>query len=135
MNWINQAWTFLRKLPVASWIKPVWKGLLQEAVQGAGDRLQRELDELLEKHGDAALDQANAKIDGLQARINAAIDALPLPVAWETRIKAVINGPVDRLQERLKAGCALRCAEKAQEAFDAAFDRFQEELKARIAAL
>lgn len=28
----KQAWTWLRKLPVARWVKPIWKGALKEAV-------------------------------------------------------------------------------------------------------
>lgn len=134
-EFMKSVWSALRKLPVAKWIKPWWKAALKEAAQRAGDALQKELDEQLLAHGDKALAAAQKKIDGLQERIGKAVDGLPLPADLEAKIKEAINGPVDALQARLSEGCAHGCAIKAQVAFNAAFNKFQGELAARIDAL
>lgn len=132
---LSLAWTGLRRLPVARWLKPVWKGLLLEAVSSGGDRLQEEVDRLLREHGEKALDQINAKVDGFQGTFAKVVAALPIPQAWRDRVRVAVDGPVDALQARLREGCATRCADRAQEVFDAAFDSFQEDLAARVRAL
>lgn len=135
MNWMKTAWTFLRRLPVAKWIKPLWKKGLQEAAQAAGDALQNEIGSLIVEQGDKALPAVQAKIDGFQSRISKAIDGLPFPSALEAKVKDAINGPVDALQSQLSAGCSHGNTVKAQIVFNAAFDKFQSELATRIAAL
>lgn len=125
----------LRKLPIAKWIKPLWKGGLVQAAQKGGDALQAEFNGLLEREGDAALKKVQERVDRLQQRFAAMIDGLPFPAALEAQIKAAIDKPIDELQARLAAGCAHGCALKARAAFDVAFDRFQADVIARINAL
>lgn len=131
-KFIMAALAALRRLPVARYIKPLWKGGLKMAVASGGDALQAELNRQIAERGEKALEGIDAKLDGLQERLERAVDGLPLPAAMEDRIKAALNGPVDALQERLRAGCASGCIASAQAAFDAAFDRFQAEVAAAI---
>lgn len=127
------AW--IRKLPIAKWIKPLWKGGLQQAAQKGGDLLQAELNGLLDREGDKALTKVLERIDRMQERFAAKIDGLPLPPGIETKIKEAVAKPVDQLQLRLVAGCKEGCAVKARAAFDLAFDRFQADIIERIGAL
>lgn len=127
---------FVRKLPVAKYLRPIWQGALTEAVQRGGDELQARADELLEKKGMAALPEIHGLIDSLQVKFATLVRAVPcLPKNAEDQAIAEVNRAVDGLQARLSAGVAEQSVAAAQAAFDAAFDRFQEELKARIAAL
>ena len=136
--------SYVRKLPVAQYLKPIWKGALNEiVVQGGGDKLQAELDDLLAKHApeglEAAMVKINAAVDGLQARFSGLVAKVPcVPAAARAEVLSEVNRAVDGLQSRLngaaEAGRAGGLA-AAQLALDAAFDRFQVELKARISAL
>jgi hypothetical protein len=130
---LASALTFLRKLPIAKYLKPIWKGALIEAVQGGGDKLQAEIDELIQREGLAALPKVHALIDDLQAKFAALVRAVPcLPANAEEEVIDEVNRAVDGLQQRLTGAVASDTAAAAQAAFDAAFDRFQDELKARI---
>lgn len=127
---------FLRKLPIAQYISPIWKGALKEAVQRGGDQLQAELNEILKQKAAEALPEIQAKIDGLQERFAGMVRAIPcLPASVEKEAIAEVNRAVDSLQARLEAAAVAGGIEAVQAAFNAAFDRFQEELKARIAAI
>ena len=135
-NWMTTAWNYLRSLPVARYIKPLWKGALQEAAQRGGDALQSEIDKQLAEKGAAALVGINAQVDKAQERIGGIVDGLPfVPADLKAKVKQAINAPVDALQERLRAGCASGCVETAQKAFDVAFDKFQGDLAEAIGKL
>lgn len=127
------AW--IRKLPIAKWIKPLWKGGLVQAAQKGGDLLQKEFNGLLEREGDKAIAKVQERVDRLQERFAAMIDGLPFPAELEAKIKEAVAKPIDELQARLEAGCAHGCAVKARAAFDVAFDRFQADVIVRINAL
>ena len=135
MNWLKLAWRALCRVPVARYLRPLWKAALQQAVQFGGDALQAELKGLLAKKGPDAFQAINDRIDNLQERVSAWVDGLPLPAELEKGIKQFVNEHADKLQARLEAGCASGCVESANAAIDAAFDEFQESLKNRIAAL
>jgi len=134
----------IRKLPVAQWIKPVWKGALSEMlVQNGGDKLQAELDGLLVKHApqglEAALAKVNTAVDGIQDRFAKLADKVPcVPAAARAEVLAEVNRAVDGLQERISGAVEAgreRGVPAARAALAAAFDKFQSDLKARIAAL
>lgn len=131
----NSIVSFFRKMPVAKWIRPLWKAGLLEANQRGGDMLQKELNALLVNGAEHGLAEAQKRVDGLQAWFERLIDGLPLPAELEARIKSTVRGPVDELQAKLAEGCASGCTKKAQVIFDAAFDRFQQQLAERISAL
>lgn len=136
LSWVASAWSALRRLPVAQYIKPLWKRALQEAVQRGGDALQERLDAMLVEKAEKALPEAQKAIDGLQARIGELVQGLPfVPADIKAKARQAVDGPVDELQKRLAEGCASGCAKTAQAAFDVAFDRFQADLKDRIAQL
>lgn len=124
----------VRKMPIAKWIKPLWKGGLKMGVKDGGDQLQAEINKMLEREGVKALPKIHARVDRLQERFGAIVDALPLPPTLETKIKIAVNKPVDLLQKRIEAGCAMGCEIRAKELFNDAFDRFQVESIERIDA-
>lgn len=127
---------FVRKLPIAKYLRPVWQGALTEAVQRCGDELQSRADLMLEQQGLDALPKIHGLIDGAQEKFAALVRGLScLPKGAEEHAIAEVNRAVDGLQARLTAAVAQQSVGAAQAAFDAAFDRFQEELQARIAAL
>ena len=65
--------TFLRRLPIAAWIKPLWKGALRAVVQSEGDALQARLRTAIGARGPAAVDAA---FDAAQSALLLKIDAL-----------------------------------------------------------
>lgn len=126
---------FMRRLPVAKYLKPLWKGGLKLALREGGDALQGEMSGRLQAHGEQALPSVQDQIDKLQARVGGWIDGLPFPAALEAKIKDVINTHTDELQKRLNEGVAVGSIAAVQDAFNAAFDRFQSDLASKIDAL
>lgn len=128
---LDVAWNAVRRN-----LKPLWKRALKEAVQRGGDKLQEELDAMIEREAEKALPKIHARIDGLQARFAELVRAVPcLPKAVEDEAIGEVNRAVDSLQARLNAVAVAGGAAAGQAALDAAFDRFQDELKSRIDAL
>lgn len=135
---------FVRKLPVAQYIKPVWKGALKEIViQEGGDKVQAECNALLDKHAaegiDAALDKVTAVLSGLRRRFADLVRKVPcLPAAYEAKATQAVDRAVAGLLERLAAAAETgreSGIEVARAAFNTSFDRFQDELKGRIDAI
>lgn len=128
MNWFKRAWTWVRRLPVAAYIKPLWKGLLAELVQEEGDALQKRLKVLVSQEGHSAIDHL---IDDWQGRLKRRIEPLPLPLGIERRLLDAIQVQGDNLQGALTAAVV----KGGPGAVDAAFDAAQEALRGHIAAL
>lgn len=135
---------YVRKLPVAQWIKPIWKGALKEIViQEGGDKVQAECNALLDKHAAEGIDAALAKIDAtikdLRRRFADLVRKVPcLPEAYEAKATQAVDRAVAGLLERLAAAAETgreSGVEAAREAFNASFDGFQKELKGRIDAI
>lgn len=134
-KWLAVAWRMICKAPVAQYIRPVWKAGLKIAVQEGGDMIQSEFQALLSREGDKAISQMNARIDRMQERFAAWVDALPFPPQVEERVAGIVNGAVDALQSRLRAATISGSAVACRAAVDAAFDEFQASVKAKIDAL
>ena len=135
---------YVRKLPVAQWIKPIWKGALKEIViQEGGDKVQAECNALLDKHAaeglDRALDKVTAALNGLRGRFADLVRKVPcLPASYEAKATEAVDRAVAGLLERLAAAAETgreSGIEAAREAFNASFDGFQKELKGRIDAI
>ena len=120
--------TFLRRLPIAAWIKPLWKGALRAVVQSEGDALQARLRAAIEAEGVKAVDR---NIDKWQADLKAAISRLPLPSGIRDSVRRMIQDHGDELQTRLRG--AITAGGPA--AVDAAFDTAQAALLLKIDAL
>ena len=119
---------FLRKLPIAAWIKPIWKGALRAVVQSEGDALQARLRAAIAADGVKAIDR---NIDKWQADLKAAISRLPLPGTIQERVRRMIQDHGDELQARLRTAIGAR----GPAAVDAAFDAAQSALLLKIDAL
>ena len=136
--------SYVRKLPVAQYLKPIWKGALKEIViQEGGDKVQAECNALLDKHAAEGIDAALAKIDaalqGLRRRFADLVRKVPcLPAAYEEKATEAVDRAVTGLLERLAAAAEIGRASgvgAARAAFNASFDSFQDELKGRIDAI
>lgn len=127
-GWLKSAWAWVRRLPIAAYIKPLWKGLLAEVVQEEGDTLQRRLKLLVSQEGPSAIDHL---IDDWQGRLKRRIEPLPLPLGIERRLLDAIQVQGDKLQVALKTAVVAGGAS----AVDAAFDAAQEALAGHIRAL
>lgn len=132
---MNIVLNFLQKLPIAKWIKPLWKGGLKTCVQQCGDYLQTKADKELAAGIDAALPKINALVDGYQDEVAGLIDRAPMPPEMREQAKDAIASVIDKLQDRLNEAAAAGAAGAVKDAFDAAFDKFQVELIARIDSL
>ena len=135
MGWLKAAWQWVRKLPVARYIRPLWKGLLKEAVQVAGDEVQSGAIAALETGICDIAKRVNPLIDSGQSRLAKLMQKLPLPDHIEEAFWRVFRDEVDQLQAKIeKAACAGSMG-AVKDALNAAFDDFQLRLKARIDAL
>ncbi len=68
--WLVSAWTVVRKLPVAKYINPVWKGLLRFEIGAEAGRLRAQLPPAIAASGPAAVDRV---FDQSLGRLEAAI--------------------------------------------------------------
>ena len=129
MNWWNAWMGWVRRLPVAQWLRPFWKVALKAAVKIALDEAREETQEAFIKHGPRAIDR---NIDAIQAKLDRGLAKLEfLPDGVEQKIKAIIQEKGDDLQSRLKESVVAG----GPSAINAAFDKFKDELLARIDGL
>ena len=128
MGFFGKAWEFVRRLPVARYIKPVWKKLLVEVVQSGGDHLQASLKARLLAEGPGKLD---GLVDAWQDKMLARLSALPLPAGVEGKCAEWVRFEGDRLQARLGPAAVNSGAE----GLDQVFDESQKVLRAKIEAL
>lgn len=134
MPFLRAAAQRLRRLPVAKYLKPVWKLALKElVVQDGGDALQAELVQVIRSKSPDAIDRANAIVDEMQERFKALLHKVPfLPDAREADILGKVNPPVDALQQQLRGALGTAGTEAAVYQVNRAFDDFQVEVKKRI---
>mgnify|MGYP001561727429 CR=1 FL=1 len=118
----------IRRLPIARYIKPLYKGALKSLVQIEGDALQARLKVALCEEGSKAIDK---NIDRFQASIKRGLVLLPLHAEVEEKLKVAVQEEGDKLQEKLHAAVRDGCPG----ALDAACDALQATLMARIDAL
>ena len=131
----NAAVAVIRKLPVAQYIKPVWKGALNQAVQIGGDELQVAVKSEAAKGLTGAIKRINPLIDKAQATIKALVLKAPLPSAFRAKCDKMLTEGIDDLQEQLTDALEAGSAGAVNAAIDAAFDRFQSQLIIRINTL
>lgn len=125
---LDKAIEYIRKLPVAKMIRPIWQGALKALVQKKGDELQYKLREQIAAVGMKAIDR---NVDKWQRDVIAGIKALPLPDGIEAKLKAIVQDHGDRLQNKLHDAVGLY----GPAGVDAAFDAAQKVLIGRIEKL
>lgn len=92
---------FIKKLPVAAILKPIWKSLLKSLINAQIDYLENSLVDALERKGSAAIDR---NIDYFQKTIITKLDDIKiLPENMKKRIELLVQEEGDRLQDRLKS--------------------------------
>jgi hypothetical protein len=126
----NSFVSWVSKLPVAQYIKPLWKGALKMFVSAEVEQLRPQIKALAAK-GPAAVDAAFKQLD---ERIDAGIQNLPLPGA----IKAAIlnaDGALDAQLDHVRQLIDAALQDQAAGALDAAFDSGKAALLAKIDAL
>jgi hypothetical protein len=123
----NKVWAFLSKLPVAKFLKPVWKYALKQAVEIGGNELQAEFISIFKKKSPGWMGQLKNQMDHIPKRFQYLLDSVPLPQTAEDKAFIVVRDAVERLKNQLATGVDL-----GEAAINAAFDRFQEDVKARI---
>ena len=131
----KSAVNFVRKLPVAQYIKPIWKGGLKFAVQEGLDEAQEACKVEVRKDLKAALPRVNALIDRLQQKCSDIVAKIPMPEAVRAKAMSIIWQEVDGLQAQLPAALEAGSAGAVCEAIDRLFDGLQKKLIARIDAL
>lgn len=134
MPLLRSAGQALRRLPVAKYLKPVWKMALKDlVVQEGGDKLQAELVKVIRSKSPDAIAKANALVDKAQERFKRLLHKVPfLPDAREADILGKVNPPVDALQEQLRGALGAAGTEAAVLEVNRAFDAFQADVKKRI---
>lgn len=135
MEWLKQLFGIIKRMPVAKWIKPLWRLGLKEAVQKGGDSLQ----ESVKRAARNSLDEAPAKLESIISReveaLIGTVRVLPIPDAFKLKAIAEIRIGRVNLQERLQAAIAAGSLGAVNHAIDMAFDSFQQRLIERIDAL
>ena len=129
MRWFDSWMGLVRRLPFAKWLRPFWKVALKSVVKIALDEALEETQEAFIKHGPRAIDR---NIDAIQAKLDRGLAKLEfLPDGVEHKIKDIIKEKGDDLQSRLKESVVAG----GPSAINAAFEKFKEELLARIDGL
>ena len=127
MGFLNKAWAFIRKLPVAKYIKPLWKSGLSFLVQNEGDRAQVKLGDEFEAKGP---DAAARVIDSWGNALVAGVIWLPLPHGIETWFIGLIRAK----QTTLRFALAEAVRSGGRPVIDKAFDAAQKGILEKIAA-
>lgn len=123
----NKVWSFLRKLPMAKFLKPVWKYALKEAVEIGGNEVQQEIVKIYKARSPRWMELVSDKILYLPRKFRSILDSVPLPQAWEDKATSAVDVAIQGLQQRLRLTVDL-----GEPAINAAFDKFQEDVKQRI---
>lgn len=125
---LKAIWTWVRKLPIAKYLKPLWKGLLKEVVTDECAKFKEFLKKEVSVNGPGAVDLS---VDWVARKLAKAIVALPLPAALEDKLKKILADYQDDLRLMLRSAVA----NQGPGAIDAALDSAQGILMQRIDAL
>lgn len=102
--WLQGAWQALRKLPIAKWIRPIWKAILRSEVERESEALKVQLLAAVAREGPGAVDRV---FDTSQARLRAAVLRQRwLPGDLEDRLAGVIEGRGNDAQQAAKEALA-----------------------------
>jgi hypothetical protein len=122
--------SWISKLPVAQYIKPLWKAGAKALLSNEVEQLRPQLKALAAK-GPAAVDAAFKQLD---ERIDAGIQALPLPAAIKAAILSA-DGALDAQLDHVRQLIDAALQDQAPNALDLALDSGKAALIAKIDAL
>jgi hypothetical protein len=124
MNWLKNIGSFLAS-PLRGIAKKAGTWIIENETNWVRDRIKA----ALEKDGPPAIDKL---FDGLQARIEERVKALPLlSDAVKARINLVVEDEGNKLQAQLRAAAV----QGGEHAINAAFEAFKAAALARVQAL
>lgn len=124
MGYLATAWAFVRRLPVARYIKPLWKGALKALVQKQGDEFQARW---VPRIAAGEVKAAKGAIGWWWDGVVLAFRILPLPPALETAWLEKCSGVALTLEAEL-----VPLTGASVPLINAAFDRGQAALIAWI---
>lgn len=124
-------WTAIRRFPVAKYIKPIWKGLLKEAVQECGDWLQAEVQKDFAELGPKAVEKLAERLDRWGVRVSGLVSKVPLPGGIKDRVQGFLSYE----PAALKNGLREAMMNGGKDAIDSVFDQSQAVLISKIEAL
>jgi hypothetical protein len=129
-NWLKTAVAWVGKLPIAQYIKPLWKAGAKALVANEIETLRPQIKALAAK-GPNAVDAAFKTLD---ERIDAGILALPVPAQIKDAIMKA-DGALDAQLDHLRLMIDDAILSQASGGLDAAIDSGKAALAARIDAL
>jgi phage-related minor tail protein len=127
---MNGIIAWLSKLPIAQYIKPLWKSAAKALLSNEIEQLRPQVKALAAK-GPAAVDAAFQQLD---ARIDSGIQNLPLPGVVKAALLQA-DGALDAQLDHVRQLIDAALADQASGALDAALDSGKAALLARIDAL
>src|SRR3990167_4242655 len=107
----------VKKLPLASMLKPLYKAAMRWAVSHAIYEAKVKLREAASSEVPGAIDKA---ADALQEKLKAAVRSSPLPEALEEKVAGLIQTEGDKIQERIKEAVKAGGPAAVDSALDAA---------------
>lgn len=126
--WLTGAWQAIRKLPVARWIKPLWKGALQTEAKRECDSLKSQLLAAVAAEGPTAIDRVFA---AAKTRLDAVILGQTwLPGHLEQTLAAMIDEWLGKASEAAKAALTAGGIPALDLALTAAEDRLMGKIDA-----
>jgi hypothetical protein len=127
---------WIKGLPIAKYLKPVWKFGLNVAVQDFGDTAQKLADAEIAKDVSAAGAKAVDIVNKAADKACAFVDSLAfLPEPARAKVHQMLCDGLVQLRVKLEQAGQAGSAGAVQDAFDSAFDAFQADLAAKIDAL
>jgi len=124
-------WNFVCKLPVAQYIKPLWKSAARSLVDNEIESLRGQVKAAVAAGG---VEKVDALFAALDQRLDAGINALPLPAPIKAAILTA-DGALDAQLDHARQMVDAAIADRGPGAVDAAFDSAKAVLDARIDAL
>ena len=104
---LNQAVRFLRKLPVARMIRPLWVGAVKDLAAKEIDALALKLEHDIREKGPEVIDKA---VDSLQVKMKMGLVFLPLPLGIEEKALVLIQERGDSFQMDLRTAVMVKGA-------------------------
>src|ERR1035437_9047864 len=126
----KSAWNFICKLPVAQYIKPLWKSAAKNLIDNEIENLRGQVKAAVAAGG---VKDVDALFAGLEKKLDDGISALPIPAAVKTAIMTA-DGALDAQLEHARQLVDAAIETRGPGAVDAAFDSAESLLNARIDA-
>lgn len=128
---MNAILNWFRKLPIAAWIKPLWKPPVKALISNEVENFRAQAKAAVSQNGEKDVD---ALFASFEAKLDAGIKALPIPAGIKALIQS-LDDQVDAKLEDLRKNLDAAIESRGPGAIDAAFDLAKSQLLAQIDAL